>query len=78
MFSSLEPKAHGRANILRIYHEYEGRIEKSVRRITFWHHEVCQVMTNGDLEGWIFLSYPRFFFLLTTFFFSSAEPKAHG
>ena len=53
--------------ILRIYHECEGRIEKSVPRITVWHYEACRVMTNGDPEGRIFLSYPRthdrFFFL---------------
>ena len=44
-------------------------IEKSVPRITDWHHEACRVMTNRDREGRIFLSYPhrnnRFFFLLT-------------
>ena len=34
----------------------EGGIEKSVPRITDWHHEACRVMTNGDHEGWIFLS----------------------
>ena len=37
-------------------------------RITVWHHEACRVMTNGDPEGWIFLSHPYtnngFFFLL--------------
>ena len=58
--------------IIRIYHECEGRIEKSVPRITVWHHEACRVMTNGDPEGWIFLSYRHtnnvFFFLLTTDF----------
>ena len=46
--------------------------EKSVPRIAFWHHEACRVMTNGDPEGWIFLSYPHtnngVFFLLTTVF----------
>ena len=67
--------------IIRIYHECEGRIEKSALRIADWHHEACRVMTNGDHEGWIFLSYPhthdRFFFLLTTvMFISSPEPKA--
>ena len=41
--------------IIRIYHECEGRIEKSVSKITAWHHEACRVMTNGDPEG-------RFFF----------------
>ena len=54
---------------IRIYHECEGRIEKSVPRITVWHHEACQVMTNGDSEGRIFISFSRpnngFFFLLT-------------
>ena len=52
--------------------ECEGRIEKSIPRITVWHHEACQVMTNGDPEGQIFLSYHHtnngFFFLLTTVF----------
>ena len=60
-------------NIIRTYHECEGRIEKSVPRITVWHHEACRVMTNGDPEGRIFLSYPHtnngFFFLLTAVFF---------
>ena len=58
---------------IRIYHEFEGEIEKSVPRITVWHHEACRVMTNGDPEGWIFLSYPHtkngFVFLLTTVFY---------
>ena len=58
--------------IVRICHECEGRIEKSVLRITVWHHEACRVMTNGDSEGRIILSYPHtsngFFFLLTTVF----------
>ena len=52
---------------MRIYHECEGRIEKSVPRIVVWHNEACRVMTNGDPEGWIFLLYPHtnngFFFL---------------
>ena len=50
-----------------------GRIEKSVPRITVRHHKACQVMTNGDPEGQICLSYPYtnngFFFLLTIVFF---------
>ena len=41
-----------------VYHEFEGRIEKSVSRIAVWHHEACRAMTNGDPEGWIF--YPTF------------------
>ena len=55
---------------IRRYHECEGRIEKSVPRIAVWHHVAFRVMTNVDLEGRIFLSYPHtnngFFFLLTT------------
>ena len=43
--------------IIRIYHECEDRIIKSVKRITVWHHKACRVMTNGDLEGQIFLSH---------------------
>ena len=57
---------------IRIYHECEGMIVKSISRITVWHHEACPVRTNGDPEGRIFLSYPHknngFFFLLTTVF----------
>ena len=41
---------------IRIYHECEGRIEKSVPKIAVWHHEACLVMTNSDPEGRIFLS----------------------
>ena len=41
-----------------IYHECESSIEKSVPRITVWHHEACRVMTNGDPKG-------MFFFYLT-------------
>ena len=37
-----------------------------------WHHETCRVMTNGDPEAQIFLSYPHtnneIFLLLTTVF----------
>ena len=58
--------------IIRIHHKSEGRIEKSVPSITDWHHEACRVMTHGDPEGWIFLSYPQtnngFFFLLAAAF----------
>ena len=64
---------------LRIYHECEGRIEKSVPRIAVLHHKACRVMTNGDPEGQIFLSYPHtnngFVFLLTTVFFFLFENK---
>ena len=59
-----------RRYIIRIYHEYEGGIEKSVPRITVWHHEACRVMPNGDREGRIFLSHSdtnnESSFLLTT------------
>ena len=41
--------------IIRIHHECEGWIEKSVPRIT----EACRVMSNGDHEGQIFLSHPH-------------------
>ena len=27
---------------IRIHHEFEGGIEKSVPRITDWHHEACR------------------------------------
>ena len=55
---------------IRIYHKCEGGIEKSVPRVTNWHHEACPVMTNSDCDGQNFLSHPHtnngFFFLLTT------------
>ena len=61
-----------RFKILKIYHECEDRIEKSCPRITVW-HEVCRVITNGDIEGEIFLSYLHmnngFFFMLSTVFY---------
>ena len=41
--------------IIRIYHECEGRIEKSIPRISVWHHKACRVMTNGDPEGRFFI-----------------------
>ena len=60
-----------REDSIRIHHECEGWVEKSVPRIAVWHHEACRVMTNGDAEGRIFLPYPHtnngFFFLLTIF-----------
>ena len=43
-------------DIIRIHHECEGGIEKSVSRIADWHHEACRVMTNGDHEGQISFS----------------------
>ena len=69
--SSIIPEK--KKKIIRIYHECAGRIEKSVPRIVVWHHSACRVMTNGDPEGRIFLSYRHtnngLFFLLTTVFF---------
>ena len=44
---------------IRIYNEYEGRREKSVPRTAVRHSEAGRVMTNGDPEGRIFLSYPH-------------------
>ena len=66
---------------MRIHYECEGRMEKFVPRITVWHHEACRVMTNGDTEGRIFLSYPHtnngFFLVLTTvvFFLKNKLPE---
>ena len=42
---------------IRIHYECEDGIVKSVARIIVWHLEACQVMTNGDHKGWIFLSH---------------------
>ena len=38
---------------IRIYHECG--LEKSIPRITDWHHEACRVMTNCDRENVFFL-----------------------
>ena len=58
--------------IIRMIHEYEGGIDKSIPMITDWHYETCRVMTNGDRKGWIFLSNIQtnngLFFLLTTYY----------
>ena len=40
-----------KGGIIRIYHESDGRIGKSVSRIAVWHLEACRVMTNSDPEG---------------------------
>ena len=59
---------------IRIYLKCEGRIEKSVPRITVWHHEALRVMPNGDSERWILQYCPHtntcngLFFLLITVF----------
>ena len=39
------------AKIIRMHHECEGGKEKSVPRITDWHHDSCQVMIYGDHDG---------------------------
>ena len=52
---------------IRIYHECEGWIEKSVPRIAVWHQEACRLMTNGDPEGRIFLSYPTLTGIMVSF-----------
>ena len=52
---------------IRINHEGECWIEKSVQKIADWDNQACQVFTNGDREGQIFLSHSHtnygFFFL---------------
>ena len=59
-----------KSEIIISNHEFEVGIEKSVLRITDWHHEACPVMTNGVCEGQIFLYHSQtnkgLFFLLTT------------
>ena len=35
-------------DLFTVYHENEVGIDKSVLRITVWHHEGCRVITNGD------------------------------
>ena len=58
--------------IISIFHGCMVWIEKSVTRVTDWHHEACRVMPNSDPEWQIFLSSPythnRYFFLHTFWF----------
>ena len=53
-------------DIIRIFHGWEVRIEKSVRESLFGITRLCRVMFNSNPEGRIFLSapnnYDRFFF----------------
>ena len=49
----------GQYEIIRIHHECEGGIEKSVPRIIVWHQEACRVMTSDDPKGRIFISHPH-------------------
>ena len=55
--------------IIRIYHEYEGGIEKSVPSITVWHQEACWVMSKDKqwFQGtdWFIYTNNKLFFLLT-------------
>ena len=65
---------------IRFYHGCKGTIAKSVPRIAVWHHEACQMMTNGDPKGQIFLSYPHtnsgfFFLLITVILFKNKFPE---
>ena len=53
---------------IRIYHECEGRIEKSVPRIAVWHHEACRVMTNGIPRDGFF--YPTLTRIMDSFSYS--------
>ena len=45
------------SQIIRIYHECEGGLEKSVPKIAVSHYEACRVMTNSDPDGRIFLAH---------------------
>ena len=69
--TDIQPSRGSQGKIIRIYHECEGRIEKSVTRVVVWHLEACRVMINGVPEGRIFQSYPHtnneFFFLSPLF-----------
>ena len=61
--------SHSPLIIIRIYHECEGRIEKSVLRIAVWHHEGCRVMTSSDPQDGFF--YPTLTRIMESFSCSS-------
>ena len=69
-------------NDRNIHHEGEDWIEKSVPRITDWHHKACRVMTNVDHKGRIFQSHPYMnngcFFLLTTKYLERTWKRLSG
>ena len=46
-----------KGGIIRIYQECDGGIERSMPRITVWHHEACQVVIIGYPSG-RFFSFP--------------------
>ena len=66
--NSTDPVPRLKLQDIRINRVCGFGIEKSVQRITVWHHKACRVITNGDSEGQIFLSHPHtndgVFFLL--------------
>ena len=44
-------------NILRIYHECEGEIEKSIPRIIVWHREVFFFIPSSHTYWILFLAH---------------------
>ena len=73
--ASICNNCHGQAHLLycfdsiRIYHEYKGGIEKTVLKMTDWHHEACPVITIGDHEDGFF--YPILTKIMDSFSCSS-------
>ena len=65
--NNMSAHSFGGGHNIRIYHVCEGRIEKYVPRIAFWHNEAYRVMTNDDPEGQIHTN-NGFFFSRTTVF----------
>ena len=63
----------GICNTIRIYHECEGGIEKSVQRISIWLNGACRLMTNGDREGRIFLSHHHMLMLFLNKFLKKVD-----
>ena len=47
-----------KGDILRTRHNCDGEIEKSVPRITVWHHKGCGMTTNIDPKGQIVYHIP--------------------
>ena len=44
---------------IKIHDECQVGIEKSVLRVTDWHHEACQVITRDVCAAVCFLSFPH-------------------
>ena len=58
------------SNIIRIHHECKDGIEKSVLRITVWHHKACQGIKRDRSFHRILINNGLFFLLTIKYLFN--------